>query len=304
MTRLAIKVDVDTLRGYLEGVPRLLDLFKRKKIRASIFFSFGPDNSGKAIRRIFRPGFIAKMMRTKAPSTYGLKTLLYGTLLPAPLIVPRAPAILRRAADEGHETGIHAWDHVYVQDCLAKISKKEYLALYGKAAALYKDICGREAAEIAAPGWQLSHAVLEAERELGLRYASDVRGYAPFLPVFEGAAYEVPQIPTTLPTMDEIYGLPGIDDVTLPKAWLDGMDREWNVLTVHAEMEGISKLAVFENFLNLARALGTEFRTLGEYAAAAPLPRGEIVMGTLTGRAGTLAVQREPALPEAPENAR
>ena len=239
MARLAIKVDVDTLRGYLEGVPRMLALFKRQGIRASIFFSFGPDNSGKAIRRIFRPGFISKMMRTKAPSTYGLKTLMYGTLLPAPLIVPTDPAIVRRALEGGHEVGIHAWDHVYVQDCLERISKEEYLSLYRKAEALYKDICGRKPTEIAAPGWQLSHAVLEAEQELGLAYASDVRGYSPFMPVFEGVEYGVPQIPTTLPTMDEIYGLPGINDVTIPKAWLDGMDKEWNVLTVHAEMEGI-----------------------------------------------------------------
>ncbi|WP_455599406.1 polysaccharide deacetylase family protein [Cloacibacillus sp.] len=293
MARLAIKVDVDTLRGYLEGVPRMLALFKRQGIRASIFFSFGPDNSGKAIRRIFRPGFISKMMRTKAPSTYGLKTLMYGTLLPAPLIVPSDPSIVRRAYDGGHEVGVHAWDHVYVQDCLERISKEEYLSLYRKAEALYKDICGRAPTEIAAPGWQLSHAVLEAEQELGLAYASDVRGYSPFMPVFEGVEYGVPQIPTTLPTMDEIYGLPGINDVTIPKAWLDGMDKEWNVLTVHAEMEGISKLTVFENFLNMAKALGTEFRTLGEYAREASLPRGEIVMGTLTGRAGTLAIQRQ-----------
>ena len=293
MARLAIKVDVDTLRGYLEGVPRMLALFKRQGIRASIFFSFGPDNSGKAIRRIFRPGFISKMMRTKAPSTYGLKTLMYGTLLPAPLIVPTDPAIVRRALEGGHEVGIHAWDHVYVQDCLERISKEEYLSLYRKAEALYKDICGRAPTEIAAPGWQLSHAVLEAEQELGLAYASDVRGYSPFMPVFEGVEYGVPQIPTTLPTMDEIYGLPGINDVTIPKAWLDGMDKEWNVLTVHAEMEGISKLTVFENFLNMAKALGTEFHTLGEYAREASLPRGEIVMGTLTGRAGTLARQRQ-----------
>ena len=293
MARLAIKVDVDTLRGYLEGVPRMLALFKRQGIRASIFFSFGPDNSGKAIRRIFRPGFISKMMRTKAPSTYGLKTLMYGTLLPAPLIVPSDPAVVRRASEDGHEVGVHAWDHVYVQDCLERISKEEYLSLYRKAEALYKDICGRKPTEIAAPGWQLSHAVLEAEQELGLAYASDVRGYSPFMPVFEGVEYGVPQIPTTLPTMDEIYGLPGINDVTIPKAWLDGMDKEWNVLTVHAEMEGISKLTVFENFLNMAKALGTEFHTLGEYAREASLPRGEIVMGTLTGRAGTLAIQRQ-----------
>jgi len=292
MARLAIKVDVDTLRGYMEGVPRLLDIFKKYKLHASIYFSFGPDNSGKAIRRIFRKGFISKMLRTKAPSTYGLKTLMYGTLLRAPMIVESNPDIVKRAFDEENEVGIHAWDHVYVQDCLDKISKTEYLSLYKKASEMYENICGVKANSIAAPGWQLSHYVLQSEQELGLAFASDVRGYSPFMPIFDGVEYNVPQIPTTLPTMDEIYGLPGVNDKTLPEIWLKGMDKDYNVVTVHAEMEGISKASVFEDFLARAVAKGTVFYTLGEYVKIAPLPRCEIVMGNLEGRARKLAVQK------------
>ncbi len=49
LKKLAIKVDIDTLRGYREGVPQMLDLFKKHGIRASIFFlSFGPDNFRKS----------------------------------------------------------------------------------------------------------------------------------------------------------------------------------------------------------------------------------------------------------------
>ena len=33
---LALKIDVDTLKGYREGLPRLLDMLKRRGIRASI----------------------------------------------------------------------------------------------------------------------------------------------------------------------------------------------------------------------------------------------------------------------------
>ena len=291
MTRLAIKLDVDTLRGYTEGVPPLLDLFKRRGLHASIFFSFGPDNSGRAIRRVFRRGFVSKMLRTKAPSTYGLRTLMYGTLLPAPLIVPAAPDIVKRAADEGHDVGVHAWDHVYVQDNLKKISKEEYLSLFGRARELFVKLCGREPKAAAAPGWQVSRAVLEAEEELGLSYASDARGYAPFTPLFGDRRYAVPQIPTTLPTMDEVLGLPGIDDETLPKRWIDGMNDGWNVLTIHAEMEGISKISVFERFLDLAESIGTEFMTLAEYAAAAPAPEKQLAEREILGRAGTLAVE-------------
>lgn len=293
MTKLAIKVDVDTLRGYIEGVPRLLGLFKEHGLHASIFFSFGPDNSGKAIRRIFRKGFVSKMIRTKAPSTYGLKTLMYGTLLPAPMIVPSAPEIFARAADEGHDCGVHAWDHVYVQDELNKISKEEFRSLFEKSAELFEKYSGQKPRSCAAPGWQLSHVSLEVQSELGLDYCSDVRGCSPFLPVFEGKEYLPVQIPTTLPTMDEIFGLPGIDDSTLPQSWLDNMTNEWNVVTVHAEMEGMSKLEVFDRFLTMAKERGTEFFTLRDYAKMSAPQRRAVKMGYLTGRAGTLAVQEE-----------
>jgi len=122
-TVLVLKTDVDTMKGYREGVPRLLEIFRARKIKASFFFSFGPDNSGKAIRRIFRKGFLEKMLRTKAPSTYGISTLFYGTLLPAPLIVQPAPGIFIRAVDEGHDCGIHCWDHVKWQDRLKRLRK-------------------------------------------------------------------------------------------------------------------------------------------------------------------------------------
>lgn len=291
MTKLAIKVDVDTLRGYTQGVPRLLDLFKKHALHASIFFSFGPDNSGKAIRRIFRKGFISKMIRTKAPSTYGLKTLMYGTLLPPPLIVPKAPDIFVRASDEGHDCGIHAWDHVYIQDNLLHISKSEFRSLFENASELFEKLSGEKPRSYAAPGWQISGVSLGVQQDIGMDYCSDTRGHCPFLPVFGGKEYSVVQIPTTMPTMDEIYGLPGINDDTMPSYWMDGMDKEWNVLTVHAEMEGMSKLGVLDRFITMAKRFDTGFYTLRDYfEASAPLPC-KIKIGTITGRAGTLALQ-------------
>ncbi|MCC8991883.1 MAG: hypothetical protein LM514_04745, partial [Streptococcus sp.] len=53
---IALKVDVDTLRGTLEGVPRLQELFSQKQTDATFLFSLGPDHTGWAIRRVFRRG--------------------------------------------------------------------------------------------------------------------------------------------------------------------------------------------------------------------------------------------------------
>ena len=83
MKTISLRVDVDTLEGSITGIPTLLRLLDKHQMRASFYFSFGPDNSGKAIRRIFRKGFLAKMRRTSGPGKlYSLKTMMYGTLLP------------------------------------------------------------------------------------------------------------------------------------------------------------------------------------------------------------------------------
>lgn len=291
LTKLAIKVDVDTFRGYREGLPRLLALFEKRGVKASIFFSFGPDNSGKAIRRVFRKGFISKMLRTKAPSTYGLKTLMYGTILPAPLIVQSSPDIFKRAAGEGHDCGIHAWDHVYIQDSLKEMSRDMFLEQFGRAAEMFESLSGERARSYAAPGWQCSGAAFSALDSLNLLYASDTRGSGPYFPIWDDKEYNTLQIPTTLPTMDEIWGLEGVTDETLPGLWLELMTRKWNVLTVHTEMEGLSKLQVFDDFIKKAQAGGVVFLTLRDIAGHAKAVRCMVGERTVTGRAGTLAVQ-------------
>jgi hypothetical protein len=84
MPSIALKIDVDTDRGTAEGVPRLAQQLERMGIRATFLFSLGPDNTGRAMKRVFRKGFLKKVQRTSVVQHYGIKTLLYGTLLPAP----------------------------------------------------------------------------------------------------------------------------------------------------------------------------------------------------------------------------
>src|ERR1700681_3215281 len=114
--KLALKIDVDTFRGTREGVPALVDILKRHGAGATFLFSLGPDQTGRAIKRALRPGFMQKVNRTSVVDHYGLKTLMYGTLLPGPDIGKRCAPILRRVRAEGFEVGIHTWDHGKGQD--------------------------------------------------------------------------------------------------------------------------------------------------------------------------------------------
>ena len=69
---LGLKIDVDTLRGTREGVPRLLELLQRHGVHATFLFSLGPDHTGRALRRVFRKGFVGKVRRTSVVRHYGM----------------------------------------------------------------------------------------------------------------------------------------------------------------------------------------------------------------------------------------
>src|SRR5688500_14880347 len=109
--RIALKVDIDTDRGTREGVPNLVADLAAIQAPACFLFSLGPDQTGRAIRRVFRPGFLSKVSRTNVVQNYGIRTLLNGTLLPAPHIGRRNLAAIRAVRDAGFETGIHGFNH-------------------------------------------------------------------------------------------------------------------------------------------------------------------------------------------------
>src|SRR6202522_201661 len=117
--RIGLKVDVYTLRGTREGVPRLMALFKKHGVDATFYFSVGPDHTGRAMRRVFRKGFAQKVARTSVLKHYGLKTLMYGVLLPGPDIGREAGAEMCSVYDDGFEVGLHTYDHGRWQDYVA-----------------------------------------------------------------------------------------------------------------------------------------------------------------------------------------
>jgi peptidoglycan/xylan/chitin deacetylase (PgdA/CDA1 family) len=291
---ITLKVDVDTYIGTRDGVPRLLEILERFGIRATFYFSMGPDNSGKAIRRIFtRKGFLRKQLRNKAPSAYGLKTMLYGTLLPAPQIAASFPEILKKTEAMGHEVGIHCWDHVKWHDYLPWLPKPMVALELGRASALFEEILGHRARTTAAPGWTVSADSLEIQDALQLTHCSDARGTAPFYPVMAGKQYRTLQIPTTWPTADELLGENGITAETINDHYLALLKPGLNVHTIHAEMEGRGLSDQFSNLLERLLARGARFITLAEAAAelGGNAPPAPLTMGELPGRAGKVALQ-------------
>jgi len=295
--RLALKVDVDTYVGMRDGVPALQAALDARGIPASVYVSCGPDHSGRALRRIFKPGFLAKMLRTNAPGMYGWRTLLYGTLLPGPQIARSFPKHLRALAAAGHEIGVHGYDHVYWHDRLNGLGAEATTAELRRGLAVFAELTGTPATAFAAPGWQCTANSLAAIDAAGLRYHSCTRGRAPYRPMAGGRAFATPEIPTTWPTLDEVYGRVGTDAAALNAFYRAQVQPGLNVHTIHAEVEGMSLRPLFEALLDALRGQ-VEFVRLIDVAGGldrAALPRCPVGNGTVEGRAGTVAVQGAPA---------
>lgn len=300
MPCIALKIDVDTDRGTAEGVPRLASQLEKMGIRATFLFSLGPDNTGRAMKRVFRKGFLKKVQRTSVVQHYGIKTLLYGTLLPAPNIGRRRAALMRSIADAGFDVGVHCYDHVKWQD---GVSRANYLWTRWQldlAVNAFGEVFGRPPSVHGAAGWQLNEHVPAIQESLGFQYASDTRGTHPFFPWSGGVVSSVPQYPTTLPTLDELVGRPDVGHDNVDDFLLSITEKSahtGHVFTLHAELEGGAYLQLFTNLLSGWRTQGYTLGDMPAYRATFAvdkLPVHAISQGTVPGRSGVLAVQGAP----------
>jgi peptidoglycan/xylan/chitin deacetylase (PgdA/CDA1 family) len=237
--------------------------------------------------------------RTSVLKHYGLKTLLYGVLLPGPDIGRSAGAEMRRVHDAGFEVGLHTYDHVRWQDYVAKATPAWTRAEFERGLQAFETVFGFAPQSHAAAGWQINTAGLELEAEYGLKYASDTRGGAPFLPQLTNGVSACPQLPTTLPTFDEILGVDGVDESSVADAVFGlsmaaGTADPLQVFTLHAELEGMLLLPAFESLLLKWRESGaviSRMAKIHELAMQRPLPTRAVIMGEVAGRSGQLAVQ-------------
>lgn len=297
MTTLAIKIDVDTDRGTRIGVPNLLNLFKELQIPTTFLFSLGPDNTGRAIKRIFRRGFLQKVNRTSVISTYGIRTLLNGVLLPGPHIGKKNEKIIRSVEQAGHEVGIHCYDHIRWQDGVSHMSQIEVSNEFAKACTEFQRIFNKPAKTAGAAGWQANEKSLAAYDAANLLYGSDCRGKFPFKPRIGEKIFNTIQIPTTLPTLDELIGRPEFPLNQLTDYYLNLLLlNNLNVFTIHAELEGMKYLDWFKEFLTAAKQRNIQFVTLETIAKQIlqnthTIPVNELIQGCVEGRSGTMAVQ-------------
>lgn len=114
-----------------------------------------------------------------------------------------------------------------------------------------------------------------------MSYASDSRGCHPYIPVIDGEIVACPQIPTTLPTLDEILAIePGFtpeqaaDRIVQLSLAIPGD----HVVTLRAELEGVKFAGLAERMR--ARRPGSRLHTGLRCVRCAPTSTSPSCRGT------------------------
>jgi undecaprenyl phosphate-alpha-L-ara4FN deformylase len=311
LPKITLKIDADTYRGTRVGVPNLVRQLQQHQAQATFLFSLGPDHTGWALRQIFRPGFFSKVSRTSVVEHYGLKTLMYGVLLPAPDIGATCAEFMRATEKAGFECGIHTWDHRVWQDHVRTKDAAWTREIMQRSYARFSNVFNHPPVTHGAAGWQMNDHAFEILDNMGFAYSSDGRAdlnedgslkdpnAGPHRLSLNGKTLSCVQLPTTLPTLDELLGrtINGVElnpeNVAEFILKLTETPRD-HVYTLHAELEGQKLAPIFEKLLSGWRAQGYELTSMGQYYDAiqdTPLPVLPITWGELPGRSGDMILQ-------------
>lgn len=291
--KIGLRIDVDTFRGTKCGVPNLSKVLTDRSVKASFFFSVGPDNMGRHLWRLLRPAFLWKMLRTRASRLYGWDILLRGAFWPGPVIGSKLADVIRDTERAGHEVGLHAWDHHAWQAHIDRMDPAAIGRSLERGVEMLSELLGHPPTCSAVPGWKCNDLVLAEKASFPFVYNSDCRGNSIFHPLVDGRELAHPQIPVTLPTYDEVIGRNGVSNDNYNDCLL-GLLRpgKLNVLTIHAEVEGIVCLPMFERFLDKALSQGHRFVPLGVLLQdAASIGTARLEAGAIPGREGWVACQ-------------
>lgn len=293
-TALGLRIDVDTYVGAVRGLPNLLNRLRTEGCTASIFMPGGPDRTGRAVRRILtQPGYLAKLIRTGAFRTYGPSALTTALLYRNRSIVQAAEPLLKAQLD-GHEFVAHGFTHTVWHNELHSMDALTVDAHVRKSVEALTEATGTRPVGFGGPGWQGNFASLHAVDRQELVLGSDTRGSRPFHPVMHGYRFKTPQVPTTLPSLDEFgQGLPPTRE-DIHSLFDQILEQRYPVYAAHAELEGRFHLPFWDELLAFCwreKIRVVPITEILESARANGLPSCEVIQAPVANRPGVVATQ-------------
>jgi undecaprenyl phosphate-alpha-L-ara4FN deformylase len=204
-TSAAIRIDVDSTRD-IALLPELLDLLLLLDIKATFFVTTGPDRLAlNLFKYITDPRSSLRFIKSK-PLRYGSHSL-NGLLRKTP-VEAMCPEVLLRAKKEGHEIGLHGYDHYAWIHNLRNMDEIQIKELISRGLAALQVAAEADIRGFASPGFTVTNAMIRAIDALGFDYSSDFKintPTAPFYPQAEPKSDSVLQVPVSMDSVGELF---------------------------------------------------------------------------------------------------
>ncbi|MEE8141722.1 MAG: polysaccharide deacetylase family protein [Planctomycetota bacterium] len=298
--KIGLRVDVDFAVGLNRGVPYLLDFFREKHIQASFFVAMGPDRIRSHGVRVKRPNYLKRLrhfglwniLRRFGPA-YLLKQLLGRSMK----VGEGSPEILQRILDEGHELGVHGYDHFWWAENIWSATPAQVEADMRRAIECFTRATGQAPEVWASPNWRCNDDTLKLIEELDLSYGTDCRGSQPFIPTLQGRPSTKVQLPVSLPCLHEIkQALNTSSFHRITGHLMSKLDPYYNVLCTHAYYEGILARKLFNSVVESLQRTGVQFvpmRQVFENLDTDRIPCCEMTKACTPGSIGVVNHQGE-----------
>jgi peptidoglycan/xylan/chitin deacetylase (PgdA/CDA1 family) len=269
MRILALKIYADTMFGYRDGVPRLLDICDELGIEASFFFGMGSEDGGSPISKILGEGRE---------------------------IVASAPGILRDAHRRGQDCGVYGWNPMEWRKRLDRIKDTTLESDIKRAIEYFSRRTGARPDGFAAPGCRVNYMSLRIQDDMRFKYCSDTFGFYPYLPQLSWKVFSTLQVPATLPPVEINLRRKNESSARELLAELSAsLPRGLSVLPMNAAVVNEQELysPIYEFLLRL-RENGVKFMNLRNVAASVDpdtLSECEVVYARAFGMPNEVAIQ-------------
>lgn len=256
----------------------------------------GPDGFGKNVERLKDKNYIERLRRLnffRMVHGFGPLYLVNNLLGRRTLVGTDNPERMRQISNEGHEIGIHGWDHFWWAENVWTANTETLLddTLYAFEAFMHSIEIPPIAT--AAPNWRTSIDYLKQIDLIGFNYIADVRGSFPFLPAHGDWEGKTIHIPFNLPCLHEIANsLSTNSEEEIAKEWFSNLHPDYNVWCIHDYYEGILRKSLFKRIVNQLLREGFKIVPLGSLIREvnhSKLPRCGVEKGSVAGGRGFIS---------------
>ncbi len=251
----ALRIDVDTIRDVLL-LPKLLDILKSVEIKATFFVTTGPDKTGfNVFKHLKQPKNYLSVLKSK-PYRFGIQSL--NGIFRHIEVQNSHPYTLQRALKEGHEVGLHGYDHYIWMNDLERFEDKYIIALIQRGLTALANSAKSDIISFASPGFKVTQEFLKSIDTFNFYYSSDYKfdvPVAPFYPQFGSQTCRILQIPVASDSIGELISK-GFNEkaiLTIIKQRLDVwyQSNVPFVIYIHPSYEIAYKLELFNQVLTL-----------------------------------------------------